>query len=61
MDLAKARRPGREVRRVNVDFPETFLVEIDREADRVAVPRQARIKTDLTGAAQPERLRDPLD
>lgn len=25
MDLAKARRPGREVQRVNVDFPKTFL------------------------------------
>jgi predicted Zn-dependent protease len=35
MDLAKARRPGREVQRVNVDFPKTFLAEIDREADRV--------------------------
>ena len=47
MDLAKARRPGREVQRVNVDFPKTFLAEIDREADRVVVPRQAWIKTAL--------------
>lgn len=47
MDLAKARRPGREVQRVNVDFPKTFLAEIDREADRVGVPRQAWIKTAL--------------
>ena len=45
MDLAKARRPGREVQRVNVDFPKAFLAEIDREAERVGVPRQAWIKT----------------
>ena len=47
MDLAKARRTGREVQRVNVDFPKTFLAEIDRAADRVGVPRQAWIKTAL--------------
>ncbi len=50
MDLAKARRPGREVQRVNVDFPKAFLAEIDREADRVGVPRQAWIKTALASA-----------
>jgi predicted DNA binding CopG/RHH family protein len=49
MDLAKVRRPGREVQRVNVDFPKAFLAEIDREAERVGVPRQAWIKTVLAG------------
>jgi hypothetical protein len=47
MDLSKARRPDREVQRVNVDFPKAFLAEIDREAGRVGVPRQAWIKTAL--------------
>jgi len=47
MDVAKARRPGREMQRVNVDFPKGFLAEIDREAERVGVPRQAWIKTAL--------------
>jgi hypothetical protein len=47
MDMAKARRPDREVQRVNVDFPKAFLAEIDREAERVGVPRQAWIKTAL--------------
>jgi hypothetical protein len=47
MDLGKTRRPGREVQRVNVDFPKTFLAEIDREAQRVGVSRQAWIKTTL--------------
>jgi hypothetical protein len=49
MDLSKVRRPGREVQRVNVDFPKAFLAEIDREAERVGVPRQAWIKTVLAG------------
>ena len=50
MDVAGARRPGREFQRVNVDFPKAFLAEIDREAGRVGVPRQAWIKTALASA-----------
>jgi hypothetical protein len=50
MDVARARRPGREFQRVNVDFPKAFLAEIDREAGRVGVPRQAWIKTALASA-----------
>ena len=49
MDLSKARRPGREVQRVNVDFPKAFLEQIDSEAQRVGVSRQAWIKTTLAG------------
>lgn len=44
---ASRRRPGREIQRVNVDFPKAFLAEIDHEADRVGVARQAWIKTAL--------------
>ncbi len=50
MDLAKATRPVRQMQRVNVDFPKAFLAEIDREAERIGVPRQAWIKTALAGA-----------
>ena len=43
-DLSKARRPGLEPKRVNVDFP-TWVVEgLDREAQRLGVTRQALIK-----------------
>jgi hypothetical protein len=49
LDVAAARRPGRETQRVNVDFPKAFLAEIDREAERIGVPRQAWIKTALAG------------
>jgi hypothetical protein len=41
MDDSKARRPGREVQRVNVDFPVDLLAAIDREARRIGVTRQA--------------------
>ena len=47
LDLAKARRPGREVQRVNVDFPLDLLREIDSEAKRIGVSRQAFIKLRL--------------
>ena len=43
-DVSKARRPGLEPKRVNVDFP-TWVVEgLDREAQRLGVTRQALIK-----------------
>jgi len=38
------RRPGREVQRVNVDFPMDLLRAIDQEAKRIGVTRQAFIK-----------------
>jgi hypothetical protein len=44
MDAAKATRPGRAVQRVNVDFPVDLLREIDQEARRLGVTRQAFIK-----------------
>ena len=47
LDLAKATRPGREVQRVNVDFPVDLLRAIDREAKRIGVTRQAFIKLRL--------------
>jgi hypothetical protein len=47
MDLAKAARPGRAVQRVNVDFPVDLLREIDQEARRLGVTRQAFIKVRL--------------
>src|SRR2546425_7351967 len=52
LDLARATRPGREVQRVNVDFPVDLLHAIDREAKRIGVSRQAFIKL---------RLADTLD
>jgi len=44
LDMSKARRPGREMHRVNVDFPAWMLNSLDKEAVRLGVPRQAIIK-----------------
>src|ERR1700693_2552194 len=44
LDYARARRPGRDVQRVNVDFPVDLLRAIDQEARRIGVTRQAFIK-----------------
>lgn len=44
LDLAKARRPGQEPKRVNVDFPEWMVESLDREAKRLGVTRQSIIK-----------------
>ncbi len=44
LDFSKATRPGREQKRVNVDFPVWMLQSLDREAERLGIPRQAVIK-----------------
>lgn len=52
MDLAGAARPGRRVQRVNVDFPVELLLEIDRQARRLGVTRQAFIKIRIADSLQ---------
>jgi hypothetical protein len=44
VDYSKARRPGLEIKRVNVDFPVWMIDSLDREAERIGVPRQSVIK-----------------
>lgn len=44
LDLSDSFRPGEEIKRVNVDFPLWMLGSLDREADRLGVPRQSLIK-----------------
>ena len=44
LDFSKARRPGEEPRRVNVDFPTWMIDSLDREATRLGVTRQSIIK-----------------
>jgi hypothetical protein len=44
VDWSKIRRPGRETRRVNVDFPGRVVEGLDREAARLGVTRQALVK-----------------
>jgi hypothetical protein len=44
LDMTKARRPGQERKRVNVDFPLWMVRLLDKEAKRLGVPRQSIIK-----------------
>jgi len=44
LDFSKARRPGQEQKRVNVDFPLWMVHSLDKEAKRLGVPRQSLIK-----------------
>ncbi len=44
LDFSKATRPGRVQKRVNVDFPVWMIQSLDREAQRLGVPRQSVIK-----------------
>jgi hypothetical protein len=45
LDLSTSRRPGREVKRVNVDFPVWMIDSLDLEAARLGITRQSVIKT----------------
>lgn len=42
--LGKARRPGEEQKRVNVDFPVWMIQSLDAQAKRMGVTRQSVIK-----------------
>ena len=44
LDLSSSRRPGLEIKRVNVDFPQWMIARLDAEAKRRGVTRQALIK-----------------
>ena len=44
LDMEKARRPGLEQKRVNVDFPKWMIQSLDKEAKRLGVTRQSIIK-----------------
>jgi hypothetical protein len=44
-DLSTLKRPGLEIKRVNVDFPSWMVDALDQEAQRLGIHRQAVIKT----------------
>ena len=57
IDLSRARRPGQEQKRVNVDFPVWMITALDGEARRLGVTRQSIIKIWLAERlAEAERL-----
>jgi len=44
-DRSTLKRPGLEVKSINVDFPQWMVDELDKEAQRLNIHRQAVIKT----------------
>ena len=54
LDMATARRPNQQQRRVNVDFPAWVVESLDREASRIGVTRQSIIKVWLVERLQQE-------
>ena len=55
LDWDKARRPGLEPRRVNVDLPAWMIQQLDRQADLIGVTRQSIIKVWLSERIKEER------
>lgn len=44
LDLNKTKRPGLEVKRINIDLPKWMIESLDREAHRIRTTRQSLIK-----------------
>jgi hypothetical protein len=44
LDWSRARRPRLEVKRVNLDMPQHMIAELDKQAKRRGVTRQALMK-----------------
>jgi len=61
LDLSKAFRPGQEQKRVNVDIPTRMLDRIDKEADRLGVPRQSLIKVWLGERLEKKRVKSKAE
>ena len=61
LDLAKARRPLQEQKRVNVDFPTWMVNRLDREAKRVGVTRQSIIKVWLAERLEQAALNESFN
>ena len=54
-DMASIRRPGVEPRRVNVDFPEWMVAELDWQSRLIGVSRQALVKLWVSERIQKEQ------
>lgn len=55
LDVKKARRPGLEAKRINVDFPVWMVHSLDKEASRLGITRQSLIKLWLADKLDQQR------
>ena len=56
LDSAEVHYPATRVRRVNVDFPEWMIQELDAAAEHLAINRQAVIKTWIADRLKQEHI-----
>jgi hypothetical protein len=56
LDFSKARRPGLEQRRINLDAPVWMIQALDFEARRLGITRQAIIKVWVAERIRQEQL-----
>jgi len=54
VDKSSIRRPGLEMRRVNIDFPEWIIQKLDFQSKLIGVSRQALIKLWVSERVQQE-------
>lgn len=57
LDLGKAHRPNLDTKRVNIDFPEWMVNELDKEAKRLGVTRQALVKFWIASHLSPQQVK----
>jgi hypothetical protein len=55
LDYSRARRPGLEQKRVNVDFPQWVIDSLDFQASRLGVTRQSIIKVWIAERLEEEK------
>lgn len=55
IDMSTIKRPGLDARRVNVDFPEWIIQNLDTESKMIGVSRQSLIKLWISERLQLER------
>ncbi len=58
--LPKARRPGHEQRRVNIDFPSWIIESLDAQASRLGVTRQTVINLLIAERLKEEQRKSSL-
>jgi hypothetical protein len=55
LDLSTSHRPGREIQRINVDFPKWMIASLDHEAERLGITRQSVIKFWISERIEPRK------
>jgi len=61
LKLSEAKRRGQDQKRVNVDFPIWMIHSLDKQAQRLGVPRQSVIKLWVAERLEKAGKESPID